>query len=274
LKITQYDPSRRSDLADLTARVWGDRPSEAELAWFLEDNPVRPASVLLADDDEGRVIGSVAMSFLRIALGGETVEVGMPVRLATDPAARGRGVFAQLESANEARADELGISLLLIISNAASTPILLGRLGWTRLPAIRVWGRPWFGRRIQARQVEQLDPPPPGDRDGVVRDAAWLDWRFARSPTPYTLLEGDGYAVARRRGRLGVVAAVEGDLVRAAAVAAGGIAQIAAPPPAEHGRYARAGFVPTHRTLTVLGRSLGRPLPERVHFELGDLDFV
>jgi hypothetical protein len=40
-------------------------------------------------------------------------------------------------------------------------------------------------------------------------------------------------------------------------------------------RYARAGFVPTPRTLTLLGKSLdGSPLPERPHLELGDLDFL
>jgi len=44
------------------ARVWGERPDEAELERFYEQNPVRPASVLLAEED-GRVVGTVAISF-------------------------------------------------------------------------------------------------------------------------------------------------------------------------------------------------------------------
>ena len=48
-----------------------------------------------------------------------------------------------------------------------------------------------------------------------------------------------------------------------------------APPPWERRRYLGAGFLPTPKRFTVLGKSLdGRPLPERPHLELGDLDFV
>ena len=39
-------------------------------------------------------------------------------------------------------------------------------------------------------------------------------------------------------------------------------------------QYARAGYLPTPRTFTVLGKSLGHPIPARPHFELGDLDFL
>ena len=51
---------------------------------------------------------------------------------------------------------------------------------------------------------------------------------------------------------------------------------VAAPPPWLQSRYMRAGYLPTHRKLTVLGRSLdpGLALPERPHFDLGDLDFT
>jgi hypothetical protein len=110
----------------------------------------------------------------------------------------------------------------------------------------------------------------------VLRDGAWLNWRFADSPTPYTLLAGDGYGVARRRGRLGVVAAVEGDLLRDANAAAGGLGVIAAPPPWQRRRYASAGYVPTTRAFMVLGKPLHprQALPMRPHFELGDLDFL
>jgi predicted N-acetyltransferase YhbS len=278
-EIREYDPSRRADVAGLMERVWGTRPDEAELAWFLERNPVRPASVLLAEDG-GRVIGTVAMSFCRMAVGGEELEVGMPVRLATDPEHRGRGIFVALEEANEERARALGLRLLLIVPNAASTPILEGRLGWSRLEPLRLWARPrLLPSRRRGRMVERLGDVPPDDlaHDRVLRDAAWLDWRFADGPTPYTLLAGDGgYAVVRARGRVGVVAAIEGPLLREASAVAGGAVAIAAPQPWRRRAYVRRGYLPTSRALTVLGKALvpGQALPPRPHFELGDLDFL
>jgi predicted N-acetyltransferase YhbS len=283
VRIVEYDPSRRADVADLMERVWGGRPDESELAWFLERNPVRPASVLLAEED-GRVVGSVAMSFLRMSIGGEELEVGMPVRLATDPDYRGRGVFAELQAANEERSRDLGLRLLLIVPNAASSPILIGRLGWQKLPGLRVWAR---GRvlpaRPRARRIERFPPqlPPAGSAgagDRVLRDPGWLNWRFADSPTRYELLAGPGagYAVARRRGRFGVVAAVEGSPVRDATAAAGGFVVVAAPPPWQRSRYARAGYLPTRRRFSMLGKSLhpDQPVPAHPHLELGDLDFL
>jgi GNAT superfamily N-acetyltransferase len=279
VKIVEYEPSRRGDVADLMGRVWGERPDEAELEWFYERNPVRAASVLLAEEDE-LVVGTVAIGFQQMAIGGEEVEVGVPLRVATDSAYRRRGIFARLQAANEERARELGVSLLLTVPNAASAPVFLGRLGWTRLPALRIWARLRLpSGRPRAKVVERFEPGDPGvgatgPGDSVLRTAAWLNWRFADGPRAYTLLGGEGYAAVGRRGRIGVVAAVVGDLLHDAAVAARGPALIAAPPPWEVRRYALAGYVPTPRTLMLLGKSLGHPVPDRPHFELGDLDFL
>jgi len=146
---------------------------------------------------------------------------------------------------------------------------------------VRVWARARvLPRRVRARRVPRLTRVPhcyEGRSAFVLRDAAWLEWRFVEAPRPYTLLDGgDGYAVVGRRGRLGVVAAVCGGLLADAAAASRAPALIAAPPPWERKRYALAGYVPTHRTFTVLGKALDRAqrVPERPHFELGDLDFL
>jgi GNAT superfamily N-acetyltransferase len=238
------------------ARVWGERPGEDELEWFYERNPLRPASVLLAEEG-GRVVGSVAISFQPL-----DGEVGFAVHLATDPGHRGRGIFSALQAENEARARAAGVSMLLTVPTPASARVLTGRLGWTALPPLRVWARPRLPARVRARRVARL-----GD--------AWLDWRFAEGPRPYTLLSGNGHAVVGRRGRLGVVAVAAGELLADACAAAPGLALVALPPPSEHRRYLRAGFVPTPRTFTLLGKSLdGSPLPARAGLQFGDLDFV
>jgi GNAT superfamily N-acetyltransferase len=281
VRVAEYGPSRRADLADLTARVWGRRPDESELEWFFERNPVRAASVLLGEEDD-RVVASVGISFQRMTVHGRELEVGTAVRLATDPAYRGRGLFTELQSTNEERVRELGVRVLLTVPTPASARVLLGRLGWTALPPLRVWARLHvLPARQRARRVERFERTASrgaaGRRDRVLRDADWLNWRFAGAPIPYALLEHDGYAVVGRRGRIGVLAAAEGDgdLLVDAAAAASGPALVAAPPPWERPRYLRAGFLPTHRTFTLLGKSLdGNPLPERPHLELGDLDFL
>ncbi len=237
-------------------RVWGERPDERELEWFYERNPVRPASVLLAEEDD-RVVATAAISFQPLD---ETV--GFAVHLATDPNYRGRGIFSKLQTANEDRAREAGVSTLLTVPTPDSARILIGRLGWTQLPSLRVWARPWLPGRVHARRVARFDH-------------AWLDWRFADAPRTYTLLSGDGYAVVGHRRRFGFIATLKGDLLADACAAARGVVVLAIPPPLEHGRYLRAGFIPTPKTFTLLGKSLdGSPLPEHPHIEFGDLDFV
>jgi GNAT superfamily N-acetyltransferase len=279
VRVVEYDPSRRAEVADLMGRVWGERPAEEELAWFYERNPVRPASVLLAEVD-GKTVATAAISFVRMSIGDERLEVGMPLRVATDPDYRGRGIFAALEASNEERVGSLGIRLLLTVPNAASAPVFLSKLGWSPLPPLRVWAHVRLGLRPPVReQVERFAPgrlADPGGRDLVLRDSDWLNWRFADSPTRYSLVEGGGYAVAGRRGRYGVVAAVQGELLADAAAASGARAVIAAPPPWQRQRYLFGGYVPTHRTFTVLGKALasGQAIPDRPHFELGDLDFL
>jgi GNAT superfamily N-acetyltransferase len=278
VRIVEYDPSRRADVAELMSRVWGERPDERELEWFYEQNPVRPASVLLGEDDDGSVIATVAIAFQRMCIGGEELEVGMPLRVATDPSQRGKGIFGTLEAENESRVAALGIRLLLTVPNAASTPVFLQRLDWQELPSLRVWARPHLLRtRPRAAVVERFTGLAPersaGDR--VLRDTAWLNWRFADSPRAYTLLARDGYAAVGKRGRVAVAAVVEGSLLGDVAAVARGAALVAAPAPWERRRYALAGYLPTQRTFTVLGKALasGQQVPRRPHFELGDLDF-
>ena len=167
------------------ARVWGRRPDEAELEWLYERNPLRPASVVLAEEGD-RVVGSAALSFQPL----DGVVVGFAVHLATDPAFRGRGVFSELQLENEVRATAAGVTMLLTVPTAESARILTGRLGWQPLPSLRVWARPW-PRPVRASRVARLDD-------------AYLDWRFADAPREYALY-ADGTVVGRR-GRYSFVA--------------------------------------------------------------------
>ena len=92
----------------------------------------------------------------------------MPVHLATDPAYRGRGIFGELEAANEERGAARGRGSCSV-PNAASASVLLGRLGWTPLPSLRVWARRRLRRgRPPARAVARFDRYRPPTRAGAT----------------------------------------------------------------------------------------------------------
>jgi GNAT superfamily N-acetyltransferase len=237
-----YTPAQRAELAALLERVWGATQDLDELAWWHE----RPGTTTLLADG-----GTVTMSLERLFLRGEVVPVGIATRLATDPAVRGRGVFARLQRESEARAEEAGARLLLVVPNAVSKPIFLAKLGWTELEPLRVRFRPLPGRR--APEVAALRALPPRE-GGLVRDDAYLGWRFG-SPRYRLFQDERGYLAEGRRGRLRFVAATAGD------------------PPLPGPALATRGL-PTPKRFTVLARSLGEPLPARVNLELGDLDFL
>jgi GNAT superfamily N-acetyltransferase len=237
-----YEPARRGELAALLERVWGAPQDPDALAWWHE----RPGTTTLLDEG-----GTVTMSLERLLLRGEEVPVGIATRLATDPAARGRGVFTRLQRESEERAEAAGARLLLVVPNAASKPIFLGKLGWTELEPLRVRLRALSGRR--APEVAALRALPPRE-GGLVRDDAYLAWRFGRG---YRLCQdGRGYLAQGRRGRLNVVAATAGD------------------PPLPGSALTAGPGIPTPKSFAVLARSLGEPLPPRIRLELGDLDFL
>jgi predicted N-acetyltransferase YhbS len=205
VKVVEYDPSRRGDVAELTARVWGERPDEEELAWFYEQNPVRPASVLVAEED-GKTVATVAISFVRMTIGGEQLEVGMPLRVATDAAYRGRGIFGKLQAENEERVAGLGVRLLLTVPNAASTPVFVNRLGWAQLPPLRVWARARAGlSRPRAVAVSRRAMRCSSARDtpsrGVTAGSALSPRpRTACSATPWPRRMPTPSSPLRRRG--------------------------------------------------------------------------
>ena len=90
----------------------------------------------------------------------------------------------------------------------------------------------------------------------MLRDAAWLNWRFVEGPGRYTRLVEEGYAVAGRWRGFGVVAAMAGDLLAMPPRRLAGPLVLAAPPPGERRRYLLGGYVPTPKTFTVIGKSL------------------
>ena len=328
-----YRPERRAGLFDFMRRVGRTHMTEEEFDWWFDRNPVGRRLISLAVDD-GRVVGMAAMSFFRMVLDGEERTVAMPVHVATDAAYRRRGVFSTLELRNEQEAAADGAPITITFPNAASHPIFTGPLGWSDLPMRRVWARPLraagvvrylLGREsprgglvpesrepssygdVRVEPLERFGPEAdelwrrsaPAYGNHLVRDAAFLNWRYVATPREYrrfaALRAGDlrGVAVVGHTVKHGVSSGFLADLVsppgahaervallRRCARELDADALIALPPrPREQRRsFLRAGFLPTNRKIRFVGKVLrdGERLdPDggAWHFTLGDFDF-
>ena len=333
--VARYAPDKRAALNGLMDAVWGSHMPDEEFDWWFERNPVGPQLISLAEDG-GQAVGVAAMSFFRLRLDGREQVVAMPVHVATDPGYRGRGIFPRLELANEEAAAEAGSPITLTFPNAASHPIFVERLGWRDLPGRRVWARLlrpgavpryFLGRPSPPGGLKEPDPKPRtiggfrveplrefgpeaddlwreaarGYGSHLVRDADYLNWRFAAAPREYRALGAfedrrlRGIAIVGYAYRHGVAGGFLADLIappdgrrvtRAllrrclGEVRGGADALIALPPPPRAQRLAflEAGFLPTWKRVRMIGKVL-RPegsLPPRArdwHFTFGDFDF-
>ena len=275
----------REGVLDLLERVWGERPDPAELAWWFDDHPAGPG-LLTTERDGDRVAGLASMSFLRARVGGREQLLAMPLQVATDADQRGKGIFSRLELANEATAAERGCALGVTFPNDASRPIFLERLGWHELWRGRIWARPPLPAvgRGRLRLMDMSEGQTLGHvpaTNGQIADAAFLDWRYLRSPRAYRLLGAFGgdelrgvLALRPQRGRVAVVCHALGDagqLLRSTGSARPTIALV---PRQQRSDFLAAGFVPTPKTIRVLGKAL-RPegiLDGSWQFQLGDFD--
>src|SRR5436853_3914181 len=111
------------------------------------------------------------------------------VHAVTTPAARGRGVFSTLELHNEQGAAAAGAQWALGFTNPLAGPILVGKLGWEDVTSLRIWARP---KRLRPRREGNLRMTTSIDvrprtlpAHHLVRDAAYLRWRYSDSPRMY-----------------------------------------------------------------------------------------
>jgi GNAT superfamily N-acetyltransferase len=296
LQTIIYEPSRLDGVLRLFERAYGEAPSREEFAWWFDRNPVGPRGVFLADDG-GHVAGVLGVSLYRAVVAGRETLAALPLWAVTDPDYRGRGIFQRLNAAVERAARDAGASVELGFTNRMAGPIYVSKLGWSDVHRLRIWARPLVGRRRPPEGATRFGEHEerayralaPRLRSHFVRDAAYLNWRYADSTRPYTLLRSAaGYAVVGRKRMRGLNTAFVADLVaptvhetrallRMCARAAHGARVLLALLPAVNARaYLAAGFVPTPETIRLIGHALDGPLPvgsRAWHFTLGDTDY-
>ena len=302
-----YEPSRRGDFLDLMREVYeGTAWSPEEFEWWFEQNPAGRFIVNFAEAD-GRTIGAAAQSYVRMILGGREAYATFTIHVMTGPAARGKGVFSGLQQHNERIAAEQGAELALGFTNPMAGPIFVGKLGWDELCWLRLWappkrplralrhlrerGRPAGSvhdtvERFGPRHEEIYRRASAGWANHVVKDAAYLNWRYRSSTRAYASVStGRGFAVVGWGVYKGISAGLVCDLVggdgvrllRRCAAAVDADLVIAMPNRGEERMYLAAGFVPTNASIRLIGRAL-QPGSELGHgrdkwrFSLGDAD--
>jgi GNAT superfamily N-acetyltransferase len=285
-EVGAYEPGDREAYLGLLREAWGDRAvSGDEFDWWLGRNPA--GSVVSVARIDGRVVGAGAHSLLPMVVDGERRIASWSLYAVTHPSARGRGVWAAIESRNEREAAERGASVALTFPNDLTASVFLGRLGWTEIGRLRAWARPRLAQAPAPADRSPFDVP--GDAaagwpNHVVRDGRHLNWRFVDSPRGYRTVRSEaGYAVVGRTRYRGIETAVLADLVgesrdllRRAVSAAAGRLMIALPAPEQRPTFISLGFVPAPYTLRLLGKALTGELnadPAAWRFTLGDTDF-
>jgi GNAT superfamily N-acetyltransferase len=290
-ELEAYEPAQRDDYLRLLHDAWGDLAlSGPEFDWWFKEN--RAGSLMSVARVGGRVAGVASHSLTRMVLGGVERQVSFSVHATTEASARGLGIFPALETRNEQEAEDRGVAAVLGFASKPTTPIFLGRLGWTEIGRIRVWARP-FPRRprrlepyARVQRFRHAGDAAKSWPNHVVRDAAYMNWRYIDSPRDYVAVAmGGSYAVLGHKEHRGTALAYVADLVgppkpllRAclAEVRPGSRALVAIPAPEHRAAYASMGFFPSRTSLHLLGKALAGELDtdrRAWRFTLGDTDF-
>ena len=189
------------------------------------------------------------------------------VHAVTDPSARGRGIFVELERKHEREATERGVACVLAFASAPTAPLFLGPLGWTAIGKLRVWARPAWAN-VAGDGVRRSSSTATRRAAGRTTSSATTSTSSGATSTRRAatkLVATDaGYAVVwpakRHKGRtISVVADHVGAtelLSRGPAAGRGRGCQFALPAPEQRRAYLAAGFLPTPQTLNFMGKAL------------------
>jgi L-amino acid N-acyltransferase YncA len=141
LQIRDFAPPDTGPFLDLMRRAWGEeamRPDE--FAWWFGRNPAGGVQVAVAEEG-GSVLGVLGASAMQMRLDGRELVGSFSVHGTTAEAARGRGIFQQLERHNEERSTAHGVACVLAFASGPTAPLFTQRLGWTRLGKRRLWAK-------------------------------------------------------------------------------------------------------------------------------------
>jgi GNAT superfamily N-acetyltransferase len=241
-------PARVEDCEDLAAfrqKMEGGRVlAELRGPAFYRHKYVEVGVASVAED-KGRIVGMTAGSPRRITFSGRTVMAADLGDLFIAPDYRGHGLFRRLHDSTLAALKQRGVQVVTVQPGPPAVPALSRAFGYVPLFPIAEWmgivdrkravgsatstWRRWLlrvlpslvarpappGIEVEVGSAAGLEGPPPSaqawPKVTTLRDAAWLEARYASGPTPYEA------AVARGDGMAAVVFLVQRPLPGAAA---------------------------------------------------------
>ena len=231
----EYRPGDEAAILELFRIVYDREMSLQAWQWRFQQSPGGPGVIELAFDGD-KLVGHYAVTSIRLAHRGEVRLSGLSGTTMTHPDARGAGLFTDLAKRAYERMRAQGAACVWGFPNSNSHRGFIRSLGWSDIHEI-----PFFtlelgsgpevgaGRHVEPlRDVEGLDDlwaRCVGQHDwSVVRDAAYVRWRFLTHPgQAYTLhsLRDDsgllGYVVVKEYGAslqiVDVLAAATADAV-------------------------------------------------------------
>jgi GNAT superfamily N-acetyltransferase len=247
--IRPYAPERDEEaLRALVNRSFGLSRGPEYFRWKYLENPAGPAEISVAEVD-GTLASMACVLPLRMRVGGAAALGSLSVDVATLPEFRGQGLYRRAARHLWERLARRGFALTAGFTNRLSTRLTLEVLGRRQVGPLPVRVRPLRPLQLAlsrlglagdvpgavARppsggdlvQVEKFDERfdalwqriEPGLDIATVRDAAFLNWRYAAHPErPYETLaclsgsEVRGYLVWRLLDRFGTRIAFTADL--------------------------------------------------------------
>jgi predicted N-acetyltransferase YhbS len=156
--------------------------TEAFWRWKHEENPFGPSPMLVAEDDNGVLIGLRTFLRWKFEALAQPAHAVRAVDTATHPGHRGKGIFKALteQMVSDMRAE--GADFIFNTPNEQSRPGYL-KMGWREVGRMPLWVKPLRPMRAGLRKIlgqdipEGAGKPPPADV--FLRDAF-----FARADLP------------------------------------------------------------------------------------------
>ena len=119
-------------VANLWRQSFGDTVGGQSLEWMFREGAAGPSPRSVSEVD-GKIVAHAGATALRFRLGSEEVSGGYSVGAMTDPAYRGKGVYARLGAHLYERLEREGFAFVAGFSNAESHRLMVGPLGRTGL---------------------------------------------------------------------------------------------------------------------------------------------
>lgn len=172
--------------------------SPGYLRWWFFENPARLFSFFVLKVD-GLISGMATMNGFKFATPDGHKLVGMPQKVLVRKELRGKGYFGELYFSSERDNLQKKSDFFLTFTNAASTPIFLGKFGYKRGICPDVVVIPFdpgaLLKTARCSVVEAIDPAPGFAaslqfENGIVKDREFMSWR-------YSLFRAEQYVILR-----------------------------------------------------------------------------